>query len=215
MLSSSDTKCYKASPFTEKLNFKDAMEKCGSMNAKLAEPMNTEENENIATKLSGTAAFSRYWIGISDKDTEGTFKYASDASEVEFTSWRRGQPNNRWPKLDCTAFKNGEWNTANCENREFPYICQMDISEDDDNSDNAGESDEIDLASMINVMKAKLEEVEAKVEYNIEKIDEDKEKLDQLGAEVDFNSEKLRPFQSVQKKKNSKKTCIHEYIESL
>ena len=150
--------------------------------------------KNIATKLSGTAAFSRYWIGISDKDTEGTFKYASDASEVEFTSWRRGQPNNRWPKLDCTAFKNGEWNTANCENREFPYICQMDISEDDDNSDNAGESDEIDLASMINVLKAKLEEVEAKVEYNIEKIDEDKEKLDQLGAEVDFNSEKLRPF---------------------
>ena len=196
-LSSSDSKCYKASPFTEKLNFQDAMEKCNSMNAKLAEPMNTDENENIATELTGMAKFSRYWIGISDKETEGTFKYASDASEVEFTSWRSGQPNNRWPKLDCTAFKNGQWNTANCANRQFPYICQMDISEDDDNSDNgddAGESDGNDLASMINAMKAKLEEVEAKVEYNIEKIDEDKEKLDQLGAEVDFNSEKLRPF---------------------
>ena len=68
----------------------------------------------------------------------------------------------------------------------------MDISEDDDNSDNGDDAGESDLASMINALKAKLEEVEAKVEYNIEKIDEDKEKLDQLGAEVDFNSEKLR-----------------------
>ena len=110
------------------------------MNAKLAEPMNTEENENIATELTGMAKFSRYWIGISDKETEGTFKYASDASEVEFTSWRSGQPNNRWPKLDCTAFKNGQWNTANCANRQLPYMCQMDISEDDDNTDN-GDND--------------------------------------------------------------------------
>ena len=188
-LSSSDTKCYKASPFSEKLNFQDAMDKCISLNAKLAEPINTEENENIATKLMGMMSFSRYWIGISDKETEGTFKYASDASEVEFTSWRSGQPNNRWPKLDCVAFKKGQWNTANCENRQFPYICQMDIS-GDDNSDN-GDCEENDLTCMIMVLKAKLEKVEAKVEFNIEKIADDKEELDQLGAEVDINSEIL------------------------
>ena len=151
-LSSSDSKCYKASPFTEKLNFQDAMEKCNSMNAKLAEPMNTDENENIATELTGMAKFSRYWIGISDKETEGTFKYASDASEVEFTSWRSGQPNNRWPKLDCTVFKNGQWNTANCENRKFPYICQMDI-----NGSGGSGCDENDVTCKFDEMKAKLE----------------------------------------------------------
>lgn len=196
MLSSSETKCYKASPFNEKLNFMDAMDKCNNMNAKLAEPMNTEENENLATKLTGMAVFSRYWIGINQKETEGTFKYASDSSEVEFTSWRSGQPNNRWPNLDCVVFKIGQWNTANCENRKFPYICQMDIS-NDDNSEvgvEADDCDESDLVCMMNALKAKLENIGAEVDYNIEKIAEDKEKLDLLGAEVDFNSEKLRPI---------------------
>ena len=196
MLSSSETKCYKASPFNEKMNFMDAMEKCNSMNAKLAEPMSTEENKNLATKLTGMAVFSRYWIGISQKETEGTFKYASDSSEVEFTSWRSGQPNNRWPNLDCVAFKNGLWNTANCENRKFPYVCQIDISDDDNFDDGveADDCDESDLACMIDALKAKLENIVAEVDYNIEKIAEDKEKLDLLGAEVDSNSEIIRPL---------------------
>ena len=119
MFSSSDTKCYKASLFVDKLKFQEAIERCNSMNATLAEPMNEEENANLATNFNNK---TRYWIGISDRETEGTFKYVSDASEVEFTSWRDGQPNNKWPKLDCTAFKNGKWNTANCDRREFPYI---------------------------------------------------------------------------------------------
>ena len=125
MLSSSDTKCYKASRFVDKLNFKDAIDQCNDMNGTLAEPINEEENMNLATNFN---AKIRYWIGISDQKTEGTFRYVSDASEIVFTSWRSGQPNNKWPKLDCTTFKNGKWNTANCDKREFPYICQIDIT---------------------------------------------------------------------------------------
>ena len=65
----------------------------------------------------------------------------------------------------------------------------MDIS-GEDNSDN-GDCEENDLTCMIMALKAKLEKVEAKVEFNIEKIADDKEELDQLGAEVDINSEIL------------------------
>ena len=118
------SKCYKASRFVDKMNFQAALEQCNNMNATLAEPMNKEENSNLATNFNVKL---RYWIGISDQETEGTFKYVSDASEVEFTSWAAKQPNNKWPKLDCTAFKNGKWNTANCGKKEFPYICQMDM----------------------------------------------------------------------------------------
>ena len=125
MLSSSKTKCYKASSVAEKLKFQDAIEQCNSMNATLAEPMNKEENKNLATNFN---AKIRYWIGITDQETEGTFKYVSDSSEVGFASWGNGQPNDKWPKLDCTAFKNGKWNTANCGSKKFSYICQMDIS---------------------------------------------------------------------------------------
>ena len=125
MLSSSKTKCYKASSVAEKLKFQDAIKQCNGMNATLAEPMNDEENKNLATNFN---AKIRYWIGITDQETEGTFKYVSDSSEVGFTSWGNGQPNDKWPKLDCTAFKNRKWNTANCDSKKFPYICQMDIS---------------------------------------------------------------------------------------
>ena len=143
ILSSSETKCYKASPFVDKLKFQDAIEKCKSMNATLAEPMNEEENMNLATNFNTKI---RYWIGISDRETEGTFKYVSDASEVDFTSWGNGQPNDKWPKLDCTAFMNGKWNTANCGSKEFPYICQMDIKDSG-----------CDENDMICKLKAKLE----------------------------------------------------------
>ena len=62
------------------------------MNATLAEPMNKEENSNLATNFNVKL---RYWIGISDQETEGTFKYVSDDSEVEFASWAAKQPNNK------------------------------------------------------------------------------------------------------------------------
>ena len=127
MFPSSKTKCYKASSSVEKLKFQAAIDQCNSMNATLAEPMNEEENTNLATNFNANI---RYWIGVSDRETEGDFKYVSDdASEVGFTSWGNGQPNEKWPKLDCTAFKNGKWTTANCDRKEFPYICQMDIND--------------------------------------------------------------------------------------
>ena len=117
------------------------------MNATLVEPRNQEENMNLATNFN---VKSRYWIGISDRETEGTFKYVSDASEVGFDSWRNGQPNNRWPKLDCTAFKNSQWNTANCDTRRFQYICQMNVS----NGSGCGEND---ITCKFDAIKAKLE----------------------------------------------------------
>ena len=125
MFASSDSKCYKASTSADRLKFQDAIEKCQSLNAKLAEPMTEDENKNLATNFNANI---RYWIGISDQETEGTFKYVSDSSVVGFISWGNGQPNDKWPKLDCTAFKNEKWNTANCGSKKFPYICQMDIS---------------------------------------------------------------------------------------
>ena len=200
MFPSSDTKCYKASLLDEKLNFQDAIEKCISMNATLVEPRNQEENMNLATNVN---VKSRYWIGISDRETEGTFKYVSDASEVGFTSWRIGQPNNKWPKLDCTAFKNGEWNTANCDTRGFPYICQMNIS------NGSG----CDITCKFNAMKTKLEvckhtvveiqnvslcyyfqELEAMLEDNNAKLGKNKVKLGDVEAKTDEHKTKLGEF---------------------
>ena len=175
MFPSSDSKCYKASTSADRLKFQDAIEKCKSLNAKLAEPMTEDENKNLATNFNANI---RYWIGISDQDTEGTFKYVSDASEVGFTSWRAGQPNNRWPKLDCTAFRNGKWNTANCDNRKFSYICQLDVKVTTDPMEGCNDND---LAcKFMNAFKAKLEVIE-------KRFNDSDTKNQKLKAEIETN----------------------------
>ena len=193
MFASSDSKCYKASTSADRLKFQDAIEKCQSLNAKLAEPMTEDENKNLATNFNANI---RYWIGISDQETEGTFKYVSDASEVAFTSWRAGQPNNRWPKLDCTAFRNGKWNTANCDTREFPYICQMSIITQCPSGDCG--CDDSDMACKFAELKARLEELEGKLDDTRTQFDQaeveiqiNKEKVNENGARIYSNIEKL------------------------
>ena len=111
-------KCYL--PSKDKLNFQDAINKCKSMKASLAEPMNDKENRNLGAKLSNW-----YWIGITDQKTEGTFKYVSDGSKVGFISWSKGQPTNKTGNQDCTAFLKGEWSTFNCTSISN-YLCQVD-----------------------------------------------------------------------------------------
>ena len=121
---SSPGKCFKVFRWTDRMNFKNAMEKCQSLNATLAEPKNEGENKALATGFNIQA---RFWLGISDRDIKGTFKYVSDGSKVEYTSWSKNTQN-KWPKQDCVASKNGKWDTINCVTRKLPFICQMDIN---------------------------------------------------------------------------------------
>ena len=119
---SSGKKCYQAVPWAGRLDFEDAIVKCLNMDGKLAEPANEEENLDLATNFYPN---SKYWIGISDREEEGIFRYVSDGSEIGFSHWVANI--NKFPLQDCADFKNGSWNTANCEQKR-PFICQMDLN---------------------------------------------------------------------------------------
>ena len=120
-LPTSESKCYRQSPRTDKLNFQDAMTKCGDENAILAEPRTDEENQAFATAFNSKV---RYWIGITDQEIEGTFKYVSDDTEIGFESF---SPKSRKAKHDCVSFRNGKWDTFHCIKKKLPYICQMEM----------------------------------------------------------------------------------------
>ncbi|KAK7492117.1 hypothetical protein BaRGS_00016591, partial [Batillaria attramentaria] len=66
------------------------------------------------------------WIGITDVAQEGKWVYVSDGSEVVFTDWDAGEPNNAGSLgEDCATFNghNSMWNDLSCANY-IRYICQ-------------------------------------------------------------------------------------------
>ena len=68
------------------------------------------------------------WIGINDKDNEGTFVWV-DGSNVDYTHWATNEPSNQ----DCGQIgntnSNQEWDTVSCDNNEYTsFICNRPIT---------------------------------------------------------------------------------------
>ena len=102
--------CYSTSQTCK--NWTEAQKTCQSYSANLISVRNQEENVYIQHRLNG----ARGWIGLSDRDTEGTFVWADNQTN-NFTYWAKNQPNN-FNNEDCVhtlgvkhSFK---WNDVSC-----------------------------------------------------------------------------------------------------
>jgi len=106
---------------TEKMNFAEATQFCEDNGGKLAEPRRMRETNVINKMISKEAGGSNYWIGLTDAETEGTFTWESDNSEVGYSNWNWGQPNNAWNMEDCAMLQKGlfsyKWSDSNCDGR--------------------------------------------------------------------------------------------------
>ncbi|XP_043214027.1 lectin BRA-3-like [Amphibalanus amphitrite] len=78
-----------------------------------------------------TYNYAETWIGLNDIDTEGQFVW-SDGTDVDFTNWRPGQPDNH-DNEDCVEVPDmrdptaERWNDGNCD-LDFHFICKMPAS---------------------------------------------------------------------------------------
>ncbi|TRY84221.1 hypothetical protein DNTS_026642 [Danionella cerebrum] len=67
------------------------------------------------------------WIGISDKDKDGTFRWV-DKTNIEFSNWSPNFPQNTADQWDCgqiyTGNYAGKWETTNCF-KSLGFICKM------------------------------------------------------------------------------------------
>ncbi|KAJ8320427.1 hypothetical protein KUTeg_002014, partial [Tegillarca granosa] len=67
-----------------------------------------------------------YWIGASDLQHEGTFRWEGTGQTVRFTDWSPYQPDNYKRIEDCAhLWKNYgyRWNDTDCRSK-ISYICQ-------------------------------------------------------------------------------------------
>ena len=58
------------------------------------------------------------WIGLTDADSEGVFKWASTGEVASYTNWRAGEPSNDVSNEHCVLYVwiDNKWNDAPCDN---------------------------------------------------------------------------------------------------
>ena len=85
-----------------------AVKECLKKNASLPEPRSEKENDQLAE----FAKDKRIWLGISDSDHEGEWRYSSNkTSELVYENWAMGHPLN-WNEADDCAVLVGKTQTT-------------------------------------------------------------------------------------------------------
>merc|ERR1711936_746954 len=131
------TGCYRfhESPMTQ-IEAKKFCEEDQEVPAHLVEIDSAEENRAIDAEMQRRNSFSRkinFWLGITDRHSEGDWVLESTGKSVNFTNWNSGEPNNgngnpgsencafineleKWNDVDCNGKPSNGWTrTALCE----------------------------------------------------------------------------------------------------
>ncbi|XP_050698220.1 uncharacterized protein LOC126986289 isoform X2 [Eriocheir sinensis] len=100
-----------------------ASKHCAQDGARLAVFKSYEDEAAVSLDVRHTES---YWIGLTDSQREGTWRWA-DRSEVKYSNWDTGQPNNfarGREDQDCVVLFKGRWNDRQCR-QTFGFICQV------------------------------------------------------------------------------------------
>ena len=87
--------------------------------------IDSDEEARIVHDAAIEEVADDWWIGLSDRDNEGTFEWA-DEEPVDYTNWSDGEPDLYRCGEDCGAFKERDhlhWRDLHCATR-LPFICR-------------------------------------------------------------------------------------------
>jgi len=85
-------------------------------------------DENNFIKREFLTGGSDYWIGLTDPETEGNWKWTSRATLTGYNNWCKNQPND-YKGQDCAAIKAanqniGKWHDIRCSGNKR-FICEL------------------------------------------------------------------------------------------
>ncbi|XP_029465325.1 pulmonary surfactant-associated protein D-like isoform X1 [Rhinatrema bivittatum] len=103
-------------------NYETAAKKCSGAGGLLASPKNAEENLALQeiVQLHNKVAF----LGINDRQTEGTFRYPT-GELITYSNWKENEPNNNKEAEDCSeVISSGKWNDISCTDKKL-VICEL------------------------------------------------------------------------------------------
>ena len=127
--------CYKL--YTSHQNWNNAKVNCQRAidYGELVKIETDKENEFIKNEYLNTGG--KYWIGLSDFDNEGEWKWTDGTGLTGYNKWKSGQPNNFNDDQDCVAIleghfharhHNAEWDDLKCAIN-LGYICEKSSGE--------------------------------------------------------------------------------------
>lgn len=100
---------YFVSPNTH--SWRDAQAEAVALGGNLVTINNVAEQTWLTTTFGSQANSSTLWIGYSDKDTEGSFQWASGETTSGYTNWASSEPNNYGGDEDYAQISgDGSWN---------------------------------------------------------------------------------------------------------
>ncbi|WP_437288407.1 C-type lectin domain-containing protein [Sorangium sp. So ce406] len=104
----------------------DAKASCASQGMSLV-TLNDAEEEAWVNRLASTYSTQKWWMGMNDRASEGTFAWDS-GDAVSYTNWYPGEPNNVGNE-DCGQlnrfYPEPGWNDEPCS-LHLRYICESD-----------------------------------------------------------------------------------------
>ncbi|XP_033236804.1 accessory gland protein Acp29AB-like isoform X1 [Drosophila pseudoobscura] len=105
-------------------NWRDALHKCGEIEAHLVSLQSEDEMKVLRRKLDKN---KRYWTDLNDLKTEGEFISATTGLKGTFFHWQEPEPNDMENSEDCVeirTFSDKDWmNDQSCFERIY-FICE-------------------------------------------------------------------------------------------
>ncbi|XP_026803415.3 CD209 antigen-like protein E [Pangasianodon hypophthalmus] len=110
---------------TEEKNWTESRQDCREKGADLVIIKTTEEQEFIIKELGN---YRRAWIGLSDRDRKGTWKWVDGKELTNGTGyWYDAEPNNAGNNETCVEIWNDPetkgWNNTSCSKEQW-WICE-------------------------------------------------------------------------------------------
>lgn len=94
--------------------------------ANLVSVQSAPENACLATALVNNGFGGVIWIGFNDEAVEGTFVWY-DQSQITYTNWAGGEPNQSGNE-DCTQiYPNGQWNDLPCTSGNSSSVIEVNL----------------------------------------------------------------------------------------
>ncbi|XP_053743831.1 asialoglycoprotein receptor 1-like [Synchiropus splendidus] len=115
-----ESSCYYISAAQEPKRWLTSKKECENLNGHLVIIDSKQENDFVSK------FFQHIWIGLSDRDKEGKWKWVDGTALTGTNYWASGEPNNADSNEDCAELlrDSKEWNDVPC-GQTLSFVCEM------------------------------------------------------------------------------------------
>ncbi|CAH1226493.1 COLEC11 [Branchiostoma lanceolatum] len=113
--------CLKA--FNDERTWSEAAAVCEQNGGLLAMPKDEEMHQACVALKNNINSGVNFWIGLTDAQTEGQWRYVDGSGITSFNKWNPGEPNNLSTENCAHYYPQNTWNDLSCGTR-MRFICQ-------------------------------------------------------------------------------------------